>query len=302
MKLSSSIARFTTVITEGTFMYKDRKRHNYLMLELRRLKESGATTIDTSNGTLLEAVQEARQVLDNDYSHLTGIERWYATKDVALARWALSVTTQNSTRQATQRAGVDNAIGPTPPIHENSAEPVFPEPDDTDLEAIIGSMSQEEWASILHPEELSNAEPSVGSSFDDSGTRVKLDTPLTGPIVPVTGEDQTQGMVEVVAPALLKLDEFGLSPDDLRMVASDKGTIDYLDLCRHVRQYRGQSAAEFGKHWCALVSTMERQGLATRTWGDLGIRLTEQGKAWLNEASGSAGSEAGVDAQTLNPH
>jgi hypothetical protein len=272
-------------------MYKDRKHHNLLMLRLRQLKESGATTIDTSDGTLFEAVQEARQVLDNDYSHVTGIERYYAKKDVALAQWALSVPAQNSNGHAKQKARVDTATRPTPPLHEDSADPVFPEPDDTDLEAIIGSMSQEEWASILHPEELSKAEPSVGSSFDDSGTTVKLDTPLTSPIVPVTGEDQTQGMVEVVAPALLELDEFGLSPDDFRMVASDKGEIDYLDLCRHVTQYRGQSAAEFGKHWCALVSTMERQGLATRTWGGLGIRLTEQGKAWLNEASGSAGAK-----------
>ena len=280
-------------------MYKDRKHHNYLMLELRRLKESGATTIDTSNGTLFEAVQEARQVLDNDYSHLTGKERWYANVDVALAKWALSVVKHSSNGHAKQNATANTATRPTPPSHENSAEPVFPQPDDTDLEAIIGSMSQEEWASIVHPEELARAEPSVGSSFDDSGTTAKLDTPLASSIVPVTGKDETQGMVEVEAPALLELDEFGLSPDDLRTVASDKGAIDYLDLCQHVEQYRCQSAAEFGKHWCALVSTMEGQGLATQTWRGLGIRLTEQGKAWLNKASDSSGSETRIDAQTL---
>jgi len=282
-------------------MYKDRKHHNYLMLELRRLKESGATSIDTRNATLFAAVQEARQVLGNDYSQLTGIERWYATRDVALAQWALSVVNQSSNGLATQRATVNNATRPEPWFHEASAEPVFPDDEYTDLEATLGSMSQEEWASIMHPEELSKAEPSVGSSFDDYGTTAKLDTPLTSPIVPVTDEDQTQGMVATLAPLLLELSEFGLSPDDLRTVASDKGRIDYLDLCGHVNQYRGQSAAEFCKHWCALVSTMERQGLATRTWGDLGIQLTEQGKAWLREASGSAGAEEAVDTKILNP-
>ena len=282
------------------FMYTDRNYHNRLMLELRRLKESGATTIDSSSGTTSSALEEARQMLEHDFSHLTGWESWCARTDIALARWALSVVNQGSNKPAKQKARVDNATCSTPQIHEYSAEPVFPEPDDTDLETIIGSMSQEEWVSIMHPEGVPKAERSVGSSFDKFATKVQLDTPLTSHILSVTREDQIQGMVEVVAPALLELDEFGLSPDDFRTVASDKGGIDYLDLCRHVEQCRGQSAAEFGKHWCALVSTMEHQGLATRIWGGLGIQLTEQGKAWLNEASVGSGLDETVGAQTVN--
>ena len=67
------------------FMYTDRRHHNRLMLGLRRLKDSGATTIDTSNGSMFAAVEEARQMLEQDFSHLTGKERWYAEQDIQLA-------------------------------------------------------------------------------------------------------------------------------------------------------------------------------------------------------------------------
>ena len=44
---------------------------------------------------------------------------------------------------------------------------------------------------------------------------------------------------------------------------------------------------------------MERHGFAVRI-GDSAVRLTEEGKAWLNRTSGSAGAEEAVGAKTLN--
>jgi hypothetical protein len=72
----------------------DRKRRNYLMLQLRKQKEPGATTLDTSDSAIFFALEEARNILQEDYGNLTGLERSRADKDVELARWALAATNQ----------------------------------------------------------------------------------------------------------------------------------------------------------------------------------------------------------------
>jgi hypothetical protein len=264
-------------------MYKDRKHHNYLMLELRRLKESGATTIDTRDTTLFAAVQEARQVLDNDYSHLTGIDRWYANKDVALAQWALSVTAESSNGYAKQRARVDSATRPTPPIHEDSAEPMFPEPDDTDLETIMGSMSQEEWTSIMRSDQ-STAERCVASAPTASAKGSSADLPL-----------------------LQELFWTRLSKDDIRNAIRNteqlynmKDTIERNWLLAVTLHYRGRPAGEYGQDWKDLTRALESNGLAVAL-DKFYVRLTQQGKAWLYEGSTSAGADEAVDTKILDP-
>ncbi len=206
-------------------MYKDRKHHNYLMLELRRLKEFGATTIDTSNGTLFEAVQEARQVLDNDYSHLTGKERWYADVDVALAKWAVSVATRSSNGHITQRAAVDKATRRTPQI-DDGKDPV---------------LQQLSWMKLSKNDlRIAVARTEIPNALEDAIRSVFLES-MAG------------------------------------------------------RQYRyGQG--KFYSDWTNLARIMEAQGLAVRL-EEWGIQLTEQGKAWLNEASDSSGAGKAVGAE-----
>jgi hypothetical protein len=263
-------------------MYTDRKYHNRLMLELRRLKESGATTIGNSSGTTSSALEEARQMLKHDFSHLTGKERWYAEVDVALAKWALSVVAQNSNGHAKQKARVDSATRPTPPIHEDSAEPVFPEPDDTDLEATLGSMSQEEWTSIIRSEDLSTAERHVSSPSTGSAEESSADRPL-----------------------LQELFGTQLTMDDLRKAVRSteryydmKDTISRGALSTVALQYQGPFNS-IAKAWTDLTGALESNGCAIAE-GKFTLQLTEQGKAWLNEASDSSATDETVGAQTVN--
>ena len=263
-------------------MYKDRKHHNYLMLRLRQLNESGATTIDTSDGTLFEAVQEARQVLDNDYSHLTGKERWYANVDVALAKWALSVVAQNSNGHAKQRPAVSNTTGPEPDIQEASEEPVLPDDEYTDLEAIMNGMSQKEWTSIIRSEDLSTSERHVSNPSTSSAEEPSADRALLPEI-------------------------FGthLTMDDLRKAVHnteryyDKiGTIGYGALSTVALQYQGPFNS-IAKAWTDLTGALESNGFAIAE-DKFTLRLTEQGKAWLNEASDSSGTNTPRGIQLVN--
>jgi len=234
-------------------MYNDRKHHNYLMLQLRRLRESGATTIDTNNHSLLAAVQEARQFLEGDYSQLTGKERYFADKDAELARWALSMAIHSTTDgHAVQRARTDNANRPEPVINEDLTEPVFPEPDATDLEEIIGSMSQEECLSIMQPEEALE---------ESSATRPIMQEPFWKRL---SKHD--------LRSALHKTEEA-----DKKM----KDTITNVSLSSLPSQY-GYPLPTIYQDWTDLMRALESNGLAISLdkWG---VRLTEQGKAWLNE-------------------
>lgn len=80
----------------------NRRNYNYLMLQLRKQKDSGATTLDLSDETIIAALDEARQVLKEGYSHLTGLERSRAEKDVRLAEWAINIATTTDRSSASQ--------------------------------------------------------------------------------------------------------------------------------------------------------------------------------------------------------
>lgn len=128
------------------FMYTDRRHHNYLMLTLHKLKDSKATTLDTSNSTIFDAVEEARQMLEQNFSHLTGIERWYAKKDVELAQWAMSVPHQHSSDTSAQGPQIvvsDKGADPKPEIHRVSTKSAALGITEEDLAALMNGTAIE---------------------------------------------------------------------------------------------------------------------------------------------------------------
>jgi hypothetical protein len=87
----------------------DRKRYNYLMLQLRKQKDSGATTLDTSDSAIFFALEEARKILQEDLSSLTGLERSRADKDVTLAEWAMKAAAATLPEESPEERPVEPA-------------------------------------------------------------------------------------------------------------------------------------------------------------------------------------------------
>ncbi len=69
----------------------DKRRRNYLMLQLRKQKDAGVTSLDATQSPFCFALQEANTVLQEDISGLTGKELWFAEQDKELAQWAVDI-------------------------------------------------------------------------------------------------------------------------------------------------------------------------------------------------------------------
>jgi hypothetical protein len=110
---------------------RETKRRNYMMLRLRRLKEDGATTLDTNDSQIFYALEEARKVLQEDRARLGGKERYFADCDAALAQWALELASQDTKTAVPglRSSTADSKVGTEPKTTCASTQHALGEPD-----------------------------------------------------------------------------------------------------------------------------------------------------------------------------